>query len=237
MLPILIIKTGKAVDKARQQYGDFEDWIIEAMERPDSEFHVIDAEAGETLPEYGRISGVIITGSPAMVTDRHEWSEALATYLQGLKELAIPTLGICFGHQLLAHAFGGTVANHPGGREMGTTRVRLTSAAAMDVLLQGFEESFDVHTSHLQSVTILPAGSEILASNDFEQHHAVRFARNIWGLQFHPEFDEDVMRAYIEERDEALLREQLDPHSLLQAVRETPTAKSVLLAFSRLLPA
>lgn len=237
MLPILIIKTGTTVDKARQQYGDFEDWIIEAMERPDGEFQVVDAEAGESLPDYGRIAGAIITGSPAMVTDRLEWSEKVAAYLQGLKDLAIPTLGICYGHQLLAHAFGGTVANHPGGREIGTTQVTLSPAAETDTLLQGFEEQFDVHTSHLQSVTALPADAQILASNDFEPHHAVRFAENVWGLQFHPEFDEGVMRAYIEERDASLSKENLDPARLLQAVRETPVAKSVLLAFSRLLPA
>ena len=55
----------------------------------------------------------------------------------GLVERGIPTLGICYGHQLLAHALGGEVGDNPNGREFGTVTVELTAEAADDPLLGG----------------------------------------------------------------------------------------------------
>ena len=81
---------------------------------------VLDPRRGDTLPPPAQISGAVVTGSHAMVSHREPWSEATGAWLAQLVAHGTPLLGICFGHQLLAHALGGEAGNHPGGPEIGT---------------------------------------------------------------------------------------------------------------------
>jgi len=234
MKPILILKTGNTVPGIPRERGDFEHWIRAGMGLPDDACVVVNVAAGEVLPEPDTVAGIVVTGSPAMVTDRLDWSEASAAFLRQAAEAAIPVLGICYGHQLLAHALGGSVAFHPGGREIGTTAVTLTAAAGEDVLFAGLPLSFPVNVSHRQTVSVLPPGAVVLAGNPFEPFQAVRYRESVWGLQFHPEFAADVMRAYLDERKEALVEEGLDPAALRNNVQQTPVAASLLQVFATL---
>jgi len=234
MKPILILKTGNTVPGIPRERGDFEHWICTGMGMPDDHSMVVNVAAGEALPEPETVAGIVVTGSPAMVTDLLDWSEASAVFLRHAAAASIPILGICYGHQLLAHALGGSVAFHPGGREIGTTAVTLTAAADEDVLFAGLPSFFPVNVSHKQTVSVLPPGAVVLASNPFEPFHAVRFGERVWGVQFHPEFAADVMLAYLDERADVLVEEGLDPAALRRSVQETPVAASLLQAFARL---
>jgi GMP synthase (glutamine-hydrolysing) len=80
----------------------------------------------------------------------------------------------------------------------------------------------------------LPAGAEVLACNDFEAHHAVRFAPRAWGVQFHPEFTQVAMKQYLHLRSEALRNEGQDPALLLAAVTETTASEQLLKRFASL---
>ena len=77
-------------------------------------------------------AGVIVTGSGAMVTDRADWSERSADWLRDAAHDGMSLLGICYGHQLLAHALGGEVGDNPAGREIGHGALELHAAAASD---------------------------------------------------------------------------------------------------------
>jgi len=237
MKPILIIKTGHTVQKAFERAGDFEKWIIDGMQAKAAEFTVVSVYQDEKLPAHDAIAGVVITGSPAMVTDQLDWSEYTADWLRHALVTRLPMLGICYGHQLLAHAFGGQVDYHPQGREIGTVEVNLLDGSEQDPLFSRMGRRFSAHVSHMQSVTRLPAGAKVLGSNDFEAYHAVQFAENIWGCQFHPEFNALVMRAYIEERQETLREEGLDVEKILAGIQETPGASSLMLEFYRMIKA
>ena len=117
--PFLILQTGQPVASMRRHRG-FPHWIrVAAGLRADAAV-VIDVEAGEPLPSRDGFAGTIVTGSAAMVTDRAEWSERSAAWLHDAAHAGMPLFGICYGHQLLAHALGGEVGDHPQGREMGT---------------------------------------------------------------------------------------------------------------------
>lgn len=82
----------------------------------------------------------------------------------------MPALGICYGHQLLGHALGGTVGNHPDGGEFGTVEVRLLPEAAADPLFAGLPAVFPAQLFHRQSVLYLPSGAQVLASSQREPH-------------------------------------------------------------------
>jgi GMP synthase (glutamine-hydrolysing) len=144
-------------------------------------------------------------------------------------------LGVCYGHQLLAWAFGGEVGFHPGGREIGTVDVELTQAAASDVLFAEMPTQFSVQASHLQSVLSLPNEAVLLARNSFDAHHVFRLGSSTWGVQFHPEFSAHVMSTYIRERSADIVREGLNVEELLARVDATPVSASLLRRFATLL--
>jgi GMP synthase (glutamine-hydrolysing) len=229
---MLIVKTGTVRTALTDADGDFEDWFARALGRP---VQVCSVFEGEELPAAGAAGGVVVTGSAAMVSDREAWIGRTAEWLRTAVEAGVPVLGVCFGHQLLAHAFGGRVGPNPRGREIGTVSVALTEGAAADPLLAGFPARIDVHATHLESVLELPPGAELLASSALDPHQAFRLpGRAVWGLQFHPELNAAITRGYVEAKARDMRREGLDPDRLLAEVRETRWGGEILARFARL---
>ena len=181
-----------------------------------------------------RFSGVVLTGSHHMVSEREPWSEALVPWLQAAVEAGTPLLGICYGHQLLAHALGGEVAHHPEGVEIGTVTVELQDSAVGDPLLGGLPETFPAQAVHWQSVRRLPPGAVLLAGSAHESHHAFRIGDRAWGVQFHPEFSDAALRAYLDGLGDLLADEGLDAAAIAARLQPTPEAASVLPRFARL---
>jgi GMP synthase (glutamine-hydrolysing) len=233
--PIAIVKTGVTVPEVAARRGDFEDWITIGLAVDSSLVRVFRVDAGETLPAPEDLSGVVVTGSSAMVSDRKPWSEATARWLVRAVSAQTPILGICFGHQLLAHALGGHVAPNPRGREIGTVEVSVTEAAAHDALLEGFPSSFSVQASHVEAVLALPPGATLLASTRLDPNHAFHAGGRAWGVQFHPEFDADIVRGYLAARRTAIEDEGLDVEALSRSVRDTAIGPTLLQRFVSLL--
>lgn len=229
---MLVLKTGEALAPVRAVRGDFHQWIAKGMGVAEEDLLVANVHAGDPLPDPASITGVVVTGSPLMVTDRADWSEASAAWLAGVVEAdALPVLGICYGHQLLAHALGGEVGANPNGRELGTVEVRHdTAAIADDPVLIGANEPG--HMSHLESVLRPPSDAQVLATTDLEAHAVLKFGPRQWGLQYHPEFDRDIMQRYVEARREIVAGEGLDPDAMVENAVETPVLTSTLERFA-----
>ncbi len=226
----LIVETGLPIAPMRR-HGDFAHWIRVAGGLHRDESPSVNVEAGAPLPGHAGLAGVIVSGSGAMVSDRLEWSERCAAWLAAAARAGVPIMGICYGHQLLAHALGGEVGDHPGGREMGTMEIVLDPAAADDPLLGAMPARFDAQLTHVQSVLRLPEGAVALACSAHEPVQAFRWGDAAWGVQFHPEFSATHMRGYIRARRTALLRESLDADALLRGVGAAPQGRRVLRRF------
>lgn len=233
--PLVIVKLGSTFEALRaQQGGDFEHWIADGLGEHALPLLVIDPRRGDALPDPAGVSGVVVTGSHAMVSHREPWSEATAAWLAQLVARDTPVLGICYGHQLLAHALGGEAGDHPEGAEVGTVTVALNEAAATDPLLQGLPARFPAHAVHWQSALRLPEGAVLLAGNEHEPVHAFRFGKHAWGVQFHPEFDADAMRGYIEMLAGELASMGADAKTMRERVVDTDAAASLLGRFARI---
>jgi GMP synthase (glutamine-hydrolysing) len=232
MKPFLILETGTPVPSLRR-HGGFPDWIRVAAGLHAREVAVVDVAGGAALPDRNAYEGVFVTGSAAMVTERHPWSEASAQWLRDAAHAGTPLFGICYGHQLLAHALGGTVGDNPAGREMGTVSIDLHPHAQADVLFAGLPAAIKAQATHLQSVLAAPADAVVLATSAKDACQAFRWGERVWGVQFHPEFSTEHMREYIHQRRMALIREGSDPKSMRRGVAATPHARGLLGRFVR----
>lgn len=180
----LIIQTGHAGDELVAKYGDYNVWFQNVMKLV-GEFevkviHVIDEEPLPSPDEIeNSFAGVIITGSPAYVTDKEKWSVTTGSLLKILsKRRNIYILGVCYGHQLLADALGGQVADNPKGLSFGTMKISLEqNRCRSDPLFSVFcgETEIYGHVSHRQVVMSLPTGSQVLGTNAMDQNHIIRF--------------------------------------------------------------
>ncbi|WP_130617021.1 glutamine amidotransferase [Dyella amyloliquefaciens] len=233
MKPVLIIRTGRAPAPIRARHGDFPHWFRLGAQLSTQRMCVVDVEAGETLPPPSEVAGALITGSAAMVTDRAAWSERTAGWIRDAMDEQLPLFGVCYGHQLMAHALGGRVDYLPGGREIGTVTIQMLDEAKSDPLTDKLPSEFRVHATHEQSVLELPKDATVLASSARDPHHLVRYGANAMSAQFHPEFNADVMRAYIDRKHHDMRREGFDPHNAFRQVAPTPLARRLFRQFSR----
>lgn len=234
MPQLLILKTGDAFPEVVSEHGDFEALFQQALADAGFSSVVFDPRQDQPLPDLAAVVGLYITGSHSMVSHAEPWSEALKPWLREALAADVPMLGVCYGHQLMASAFGGFTDYHPAGRESGTLPVTLTDAGRADPLLGALLPRFPAHLTHAQSVLEAPAGAQVLAYNGHDAHQALRYGPRQWSVQFHPEFTVPVMRAYLERKRDELRALGHDPDALVEGVIDTPQASGLLAAFASL---
>ena len=231
MKPILIIRTGHAPDVIRARFGDFPLWFQRAAKLSARRVSVVNVAAGDKLPSTKEVAGAIVTGSGAMVTERLAWSENTAAWIRGAMDDELPLFGVCFGHQLMAHALGGRVDYLPGGGEIGTQTISPLSGPENDALARFVASPFRAHTTHEQSVLEPPASAVTLARSMQDAHQLLRYGPNAVSTQFHPEFSADIMRAYIRRK---YARSWDQPaRDTFQAVAAAPSARHLLARFAQ----
>ena len=235
MKKLCIIKTGSAFQEIGRGQGDFEDYILTGAGLSPGAAEIYPVFEGAPLPRPGGFDGVIITGSNAMVTDDLPWSLSTERWLQDAARESIPILGICYGHQLLARALGGSVGCHRGGGELGMAAISLTQAGREDPLLGVLPASFRSPVIHTQTVTALPPDCRVLAKNDSEDGHGLAFGDRLWGIQFHPEFSGDYMRLYLNLHREELTAAGWDWTTLYEDIGENLWGPPLLRRFAALL--
>lgn len=228
---LLIVKTGDAFPDVVNAHGDFEALFQQALARGGFNASVFDARH-DPLPALEGIDGLYITGSHAMVSDAEPWSEALKPWLVDARGRNLPILGVCYGHQLMASAFGGVSDYHPAGRESGTHEVTLTEAGRADALLGQLPLRFPAQLSHAQSVLEAPHDAVVLASNAHDANQALRYGPRQWSVQFHPEFTPEVMRAYLGHQVPALQDQGQDTQALIEGITATHEASLLLTRFA-----
>lgn len=144
--------------------------------------HEIDYPAGER-PDLERADGVVLTGSTAGVyeADERPWIADQQRLVRELIEREIPTLGVCFGHQIANAALGGAVEH------VGTTARPIDADLSEDPLFD--DVSPVVPVAHGDVVTEPGDEMAVIASADYYHALATRHRRApLWTVQFHPEF-------------------------------------------------
>ncbi|GAA0199290.1 type 1 glutamine amidotransferase [Haladaptatus pallidirubidus] len=134
-------------------------------------------------PSIFGVDGVVVAGSTAGVYERDEypWMDEQIEFVRELVEREIPTLGVCFGHQIVNRALGGSVEHR------GLTNELVRADLADDPLFEGVSPVLPaVHGDH---VVETGGGMETIASTEHNDHFATRHRDvPLWTTQFHPEF-------------------------------------------------
>lgn len=231
---ILILKTGHTIEHIRPDHGDFEDWIAGKMQlsRPDYVVHPVGDY--QQLPPEGNYSGVVITGSPLMVTDLAPRESLLGQWILEQQEAGLPLLGICFGHHLLNVLNGGSVGYNSLGNITGCEKTYLTKAGEQDILLGALPPVFEVYKSHQQSVQTVPEFASVLSKNHDGIIDAIRFGKHSWAVQFHPEFDAEITTLHIQDEQDELKAQGKDVPELLSNVAEVDYGERLLQQFREL---
>ncbi len=157
--------------------------------------------------------GVVVSGSQTAVYENREWIDETVAWLGDAIEAGVPVLGICWGHQAIARAAGGTVEDM-GEYELGYATVEQVRESP---LFAGLPESFVAFESHSDVVAELPPEATLLAENDVgvQAFHV----ENAFGVQFHPEYDRETAQWVVENKEGEL------PDERIEEIRETITPK------------
>jgi GMP synthase (glutamine-hydrolysing) len=221
---VAIVVTGEPILAARERHGGFAELIARAAGAVG--FRFVSLDARQSLPSLGGFAGVVITGSAASVTERAPWMIETERRLVDAADAGAALFGICFGHQLLGQALGGRVDRNPRGREIGTVSLECLGA---DPLFG--EAPCSVNMTHVDSIVELPPGARVVARTERDPYAGVRFRDRVWGVQFHPEIDREVMADYVEGRSELIESEGLDLGAIRASIGDGAAGRDVLRRF------
>ncbi len=192
--------------------------------------HVKDSE----YPNLENHAGLILTGSPSSAYDEDAWIPRLSDLILEALDRKLPTLGVCFGHQLIAQALGGKVEPNAKGWEIGDPEVKLTAEGKADPIFDGIPDSFRVIQSHKDIVTEMPAESVLLASNDLCAIQAFGMGDYLRTVQFHPEMGPEHLNYILAPRRAMILESAgIDIDTILPKVCSTPESRRVFRNFEK----
>jgi GMP synthase (glutamine-hydrolysing) len=197
---ILLYKTGETDPSLVPQIGDYERWFSRVL----GDGSTLEVHHAFDKPKHrlGGYDGMVITGSPRSLVKPEAWMDDAAAFVRDADDAGVPVLGVCFGHQLVAYAYGAKVRRNPRGWEVGTVDVDLTDAGARDPLFAGVPLRLRVNQSHQDEVDVGSLGGELvrLAGSAHTETQAIAAGDHVRGVQFHPEMDAAVIRRIIAHR-------------------------------------
>jgi GMP synthase-like glutamine amidotransferase len=197
LLKIGILKTGRPPKPAIEQFGTYPDMFMNLLGREAYEWRTYAVDEGDLPARPEDCDAYIVTGSSAGVYDAEPWIAPAMDFLREAKGKSA-LVGICFGHQLMAQAFGGQVIKSPKGWGVGEHVYEVLHAEPwMDEPVLRIR----LPASHQDQVVEKPAGAEVFVASEFTP-----FAGLVWpndkaiSLQPHPEFDPAYAKSLIEHR-------------------------------------
>lgn len=188
--------------------------IPELLHKFGVETQVVKLYENEPLPSDDHVDAIISGGGPMGTYEMHkpeyDFLTREADYLNDMIAKGKVVLGICLGHQLLAHILGGNVNKSPENREVGWSKIIISPDGKNDPLFKDLPSELWTFQYHGDAVLTPPTGSIKLSESQVCPIQALRFKDNVWGVQFHPEISPEKAERILSSRKEALEAEGMD---------------------------
>ena len=206
-----LLQCDHVADELVDIHGDYQDMFSDLLHahNQDIEIAIYDLTADSFPIDLHACDGYIITGSQFSVYDNLPWIHKAKKLIADLYQAKVPTIGICFGHQLIAESLGGKVlkANDKGwGVGVHNWEIKQKSKWMGD----NSPADFSLRASHQDQVIEKPAESILYASSDFCPIAGFRMGKHILTMQGHPEFSRDYSIALIDKRVDIIGKDVVD---------------------------
>lgn len=169
--------------------------ILLQPENPAARFDTYYVSRGSFPDSLDEYDGFLVTGSPCSVHDEHAWIARLAGLVREAAAGGKRVVGSCFGHQLIAKAFGGDVGHNDRGWLIGNFSVRITRG--YDWMQPGAEVTGMFHFNQ-ERVTRLPPGAQAYAHTDDYDDFGFTLGDNVMTFQGHPEQSRRSMQNFLD---------------------------------------
>jgi len=195
---LCILETGASNPKLVEKFGRYthmiENWLKPAI--PEAKFTVCSVFQGEALDlENHHFSGFIVTGSPHGVYEELPWIKTLEQQLKQIAQQGLPIFGICFGHQIMAQAFGGKVEKSKKGWGIGIQKYKFFTPELKDG---------NVLVYHQDQVVSPPPKAKIIGASEHCAYGAIEYPFAARSIQFHPEFSNEFVSELIVFRNDPI---------------------------------
>jgi len=165
-------------------------------------YQVLSLESGLHLPKLDNLTHIVVLGGPMNVyeEDRYPFLIEEDLFIKEAIQRGKSILGICLGAQLIAKALGAKVFK-ASVKEIGWYDISLTRIGSIDPFFSHLPRTFSVFQWHGDTFEI-PHGAILIATSSVVSHQAFRYGDNAYGLQFHLEVTQDIIREWMESYEE-----------------------------------
>ena len=182
-MKIGILQTGHAPDEVLGSLGDYDAMFRRLLAGHGFAFETFDV-VDMVFPEGPEAcDGWLVTGSKHGAYEDHPWIPPLEELIRAIHAVGRPMIGVCFGHQIIAQAMGGTVVKFDGGWSVGRQTYRCNGTPVA------------LNAWHQDQVIKAPESAQVIASSAFCENAALLYGDRIWTIQPHPEFGSEMIAA------------------------------------------
>ncbi len=206
-MKIGILETDQLDQKLRQSFGSYGEQFSKLFHQidPTLDIEYFDMIEQKYPDKIDQCDAYLITGSKFSAYQTIDWIARLQNYILELNDLKKPLIGICFGHQLIAHTLGGLTEKSSKGWGVGLKTIQI---AEQQSWMSNYQNKIALLVSHQDQVVKLPAKANLVASSDFCVYAAFQIEQHILCFQGHPEFTKSYLKVLMEKR-KAIIGEKI----------------------------